>query len=87
MVGWSLLLHSARAAPVRRRSPRNFPWPGRVALCGTALDIDPQGSFSAWVELRRVRLGAKAIGFDFAGLRGWRATQWVDDRAGGRIWC
>jgi cellulose biosynthesis protein BcsQ len=28
-----------------------------------ALDIDPQGSFSAWVDLRRARLGAKAIGF------------------------
>ena len=56
------------------------------ARCGTrvaALDIDPQGSFSAWVELRRARLGAKAIGFDFAALPGWRATQWVEDRVGG----
>ena len=41
-----------------------------------ALDIDPQGSFSAGVELRRARLGAKAIGFDFAALPGWRAAQW-----------
>jgi chromosome partitioning protein len=32
--------------------------------------------------LRRARLGAKAIGFDFAALPGWRAAQWVDDRAG-----
>src|ERR1700720_2266399 len=47
-----------------------------------ALDIDPQGSFSAWVDLRRARLGAKAIGFDFAALPGWRAAQWVDDRVG-----
>jgi hypothetical protein len=39
-----------------------------------------QGSFSAWVDLRRARLGAKAIGFDFAALPGWRAAQWVDDR-------
>jgi chromosome partitioning protein len=56
------------------------------AKCGArvaALDIDPQGSFSAWVELRRARLGAKAIGFDFAALPGWRAAQWVDDRVGG----
>jgi chromosome partitioning protein len=56
------------------------------AKCGArvaALDIDPQGSFSAWVELRRARLGAKAIGFDFAALPGWRAAQWVDDRLGG----
>jgi chromosome partitioning protein len=55
------------------------------ARCGArvaALDIDPQGSFSAWVELRRARLGAKAIGFDFAALPGWRAAQWVDDRVG-----
>jgi chromosome partitioning protein len=47
-----------------------------------ALDIDPQGSFSTWVDLRRARLGAKAIGFDFAALPGWRAAQWVDDRVG-----
>jgi cellulose biosynthesis protein BcsQ len=44
------------------------------ARCGArvaALDIDPQGSFSTWVDLRRARLGAKAIGFDFAeGKRG-----------------
>ena len=56
------------------------------ARCGArvaALDIDPQGSFTAWVELRRARLGVKAIGFDFAALPGWRAAQWVDDRVGG----
>jgi chromosome partitioning protein len=47
-----------------------------------ALNIDPQGSFSAWVDLRQARLGAKAIGFDFAALPGWRAAQWVDDRVG-----
>ncbi len=47
-----------------------------------ALDIDPQGSFSAWVDLRRARLGVQAIGFDFAALPGWRAAQWVDDRVG-----
>jgi inosose dehydratase len=29
--------------------------------------------------LRRAKLGAKAIGFDFAALSGWRAAQWVDD--------
>jgi chromosome partitioning protein len=51
------------------------------ARCGArvaALDIDPQGSFSAWVELRRARLGVKAIGFDFAALPGWRAAQCAD---------
>lgn len=47
-----------------------------------ALDIDPQGSFSAWIHLRRARLGTEAIGFDFAALPGWRAAQWVDDRVG-----
>jgi CobQ/CobB/MinD/ParA nucleotide binding domain len=54
------------------------------ARCGArvaALDIDPQGSFSTWVDLRRARLGAKAIGFDFAALAGG-AAQWVDDRVG-----
>src|SRR6516165_9776245 len=45
------------------------------------LDIDPQGSLAAWVELRRRRLGANAIGFDFAALPGWRAAQWIEDRA------
>src|SRR6516164_2743723 len=45
------------------------------------LDIDPQGSLAAWVELRRARLGANAIGFDFAALPGWRAAQWIEDRA------
>jgi len=45
------------------------------------LDIDPQGSLTAWVDLRRARLGANAIGFDFAALPGWRAAQWIEDRA------
>ena len=56
------------------------------ARCGVrvaSLDIDPQGSFSAWIELRRARLGVKAIGIDFAALPGWRAAQWVDDRLSG----
>jgi len=41
-----------------------------------------QCSFSAWVDLRRAKLGAKSIGFDFAALPGWRAAQWVDDLVG-----
>jgi len=45
------------------------------------LDIDPQGSLAAWVDLRRGRLGAGGIGFDFAALPGWRAAQWIEDRA------
>jgi chromosome partitioning protein len=51
----------------------------RVAL----LDIDPQASLAAWVELRRARLGAGNVGFDFAALPGWRAGQWIEDRARG----
>jgi chromosome partitioning protein len=51
----------------------------RVAL----LDIDPQASLTAWVELRRARLGAENVGFDFAALPGWRAAQWIEDRARG----
>ena len=51
----------------------------RVAL----LDIDPQASLAAWVELRRARLGAENVGFDFAALPGWRAAQWIEDRARG----
>jgi chromosome partitioning protein len=49
----------------------------RIAL----LDIDPQGSLAAWVDLRRARLGTEAIGFEFAALPGWRAAQWIEDRA------
>jgi chromosome partitioning protein len=49
----------------------------RVAL----LDIDPQASLTAWLELRRARLGGDNVGFDFAALPGWRATQWIEDRA------
>jgi chromosome partitioning protein len=45
------------------------------------LDIDPQASLSAWVELRRARLGAAGIGFGFAALPGWRAEQWIAERA------
>jgi chromosome partitioning protein len=45
------------------------------------IDIDPQGSLAAWVELRRAQLGVGAIGFDFAALPGWRAAQWIEDRA------
>ena len=54
-------------------------WGARVAL----LDIDPQASLAAWVELRRARLGAENVGFDFAALPGWRAGQWIEDRARG----
>jgi len=50
----------------------------RVAV----LDIDPQGSLAAWIDLRRARFGEEEIGFDFAALPGWRAAQWVEDRAG-----
>jgi chromosome partitioning protein len=49
----------------------------RIAL----LDIDPQGSLAAWVDLRGARLGTEAIGFEFAALPGWRAAQWIEDQA------
>ena len=49
----------------------------RVAL----LDIDPQASLAAWVALRRERHGDAVIGFEFAALPGWRAEQWISDRA------
>jgi chromosome partitioning protein len=45
------------------------------------LDIDPQASLSAWIGLRRSRLGDAAIGFEFAALPGWRAEQWIADHA------
>ncbi|HTZ36273.1 MAG TPA: ParA family partition ATPase [Stellaceae bacterium] len=49
----------------------------RLAL----LDIDPQASLAAWTELRRARLGAAGLGFEFAALSGWRATDWVERHA------
>ena len=55
-------------------------WAGQGARVAV-LDIDPQGSLGAWVDLRRVRLGIEAIGFEFAALPGWRAAQWIEDRA------
>src|SRR5207253_5780735 len=39
----------------------------RVAL----LDIDPQGSRAAWVDLRRMRLGAEASGFEYFPVGAW----------------
>jgi chromosome partitioning protein len=45
------------------------------------LDIDPQKSLTAWVDQRRMRLGDAAVGFEFAALSGWRATEWVDRHA------
>jgi len=49
----------------------------RLAL----LDIDPQGSLSAWAELRRQRLGTAGLGFEFAALAGWRAGEWIERHA------
>jgi len=49
----------------------------RLAL----LDIDPQGSLAAWVELRRKRRAGEAFGFEFAALAGWRAGDWVERHA------
>jgi chromosome partitioning protein len=46
-----------------------------------ALDVDPQGSLAAWAGLRRDRLGDSGLGFDFAPLPGWRAEQWLAERA------
>jgi chromosome partitioning protein len=54
---------------------------GRQGVRVGVLDIDPQGSLAAWVDLRRSRLGAASVGFDFAALPGWRAAQWIEDQA------
>jgi len=55
------------------------------ARCGArvaALDIDPQGTFSAMGRSAPGEAWGKSIGFDFAALPGWRAPRWVDDRVG-----
>src|SRR5437899_9780376 len=46
-----------------------------------ALDIEPQASLAAWIDLRRARLGATSVGFEFAALPGWRAAQRIEDQA------
>jgi chromosome partitioning protein len=53
----------------------------RVGRRLAVLDIDPQGSLTAWAEQRRSRLGDGRLGFEFAGLSGWRATEWVERHA------
>ena len=45
------------------------------------VDIDPQASLAAWVEVRRQRLGEAGLGFEFAALSGWRAGDWVERHA------
>ena len=55
-------------------------WAGQGAAVAL-LDIDPQASLAAWVELRRARRGAAGVGFEFAALPGWRAAQWIEDQA------
>jgi chromosome partitioning protein len=55
-------------------------WSGqgrRLAL----LDIDPQASLASWAELRRGRLGAAGLGFEFDALSGWRAAEWIERHA------
>jgi chromosome partitioning protein len=42
-----------------------------------AIDIDPQGSLSQWVALRRERRG-EALGFTHSRLAGWRLADEVD---------
>src|SRR5260370_28053946 len=49
----------------------------RVAV----LDIDPQGSLAAWIDLRRARLGTQAIGLHFSPLPRRRPAQWGEGRA------
>jgi chromosome partitioning protein len=54
-------------------------WAGqkrRVAL----VDIDPQGSLSAWHELREATLGSGKTGLDFAAITGWRTAAEVERR-------
>ena len=49
------------------------------ARCGArvaALDIDPQGSFAAWVELRRARLGVKATALTLRHYRAGARHNW-----------
>jgi chromosome partitioning protein len=45
------------------------------------VDIDPQGSLTAWYRLREERLGAGKAGINFAAITGWRVAGEVERRA------
>jgi chromosome partitioning protein len=46
----------------------------KVAL----VDIDPQGSLSAWFALREAQLGKGRTGIDLTQITGWRASAEID---------
>ncbi|MCM0019283.1 MAG: ParA family protein [Tagaea sp.] len=52
-------------------------WAGR-GLRTAAVDIDPQGSFALWTELRQAARGHDGLGFAFAKLSGWRLPGELD---------
>jgi chromosome partitioning protein len=52
-------------------------WAGR-GLRTAAVDIDPQGSFALWTELRQAARGYDGLGFAFAKLSGWRLPGELD---------
>lgn len=52
-------------------------WAGR-GLRTAAVDIDPQGSFALWTELRMAARGHEGLGFAFAKLSGWRLPSELD---------
>lgn len=52
-------------------------WAGR-GLRTAAVDIDPQGSFALWTELRQAARGDSGLGFAFAKLSGWRLPGELD---------
>jgi len=61
----TLAAHLAVAWSLKRKS---------VAL----IDIDPQGSLSAWYEARQETLGADKTGLTFHSVTGWRTKNTVD---------
>jgi chromosome partitioning protein len=62
--------------PAKRRSPRSS-----LSL-GHARAPESRSSISIRKAASQLgRLGANATGLDFAALPGWRASQWIEDRA------
>ena len=45
----------------------------QAGLAVAAVDIDPQGSFALWTELRAQARPDSGLGFAFARLSGWRS--------------
>lgn len=45
----------------------------------TAIDIDPQGSFTRWHDIRKEKFGESETGINFISISGWRLHNEIDN--------